>query len=121
MHACMRGHRLTPVQRLECARLLMGLAAGSAVVREQLAEDDAARKHLRRELHELRVKMKRCGRGAWPVLLLGGASGPGQHAAALVPHPACLHGRPRQKQCLCVWMEDALLRKPTLQHRAPGG
>ncbi len=56
---CWLARRLAPGQRLEVARLLVGLAAGSAVVREQLAEDAGRRKELRRELNDLRVKIKR--------------------------------------------------------------
>ena len=52
--------RLAPVQRLETARLLLSLAACSAVMREQLAEDDSKRKELRRELNDLRIKLRRC-------------------------------------------------------------
>ena len=56
-----RARRLAPAQRLEAARLLQALAACTAVVREQLAEDEAKRKELRRELNDLRLKMRKCG------------------------------------------------------------
>lgn len=45
---------------MEVARLLVGLAQLSMLVREQLEDDHGERKELRRELHELRMKFKRC-------------------------------------------------------------
>ncbi len=45
---------------MEVARLLVGLAQVSMLVREQLEDDHGERKELRRELHELRMKFKRC-------------------------------------------------------------
>lgn len=52
--------RLLQAQRVEVARLLVGLAQLSMLVREQLEDDHGERKELRRELHELRMKFKRC-------------------------------------------------------------
>lgn len=47
-------------QRIEVVRLLLNLASSTATVRDQLEDDEVRRRDLRRELHEIRVKMKRC-------------------------------------------------------------
>ncbi len=47
------------VQRVEVARLLLSLASSSSLIRDELEEDTKNKKDLRRDLHDLRVKMKR--------------------------------------------------------------
>ncbi|BDA49369.1 probable lysine-specific demethylase 5A at C-terminar half [Coccomyxa sp. Obi] len=50
---------LSPVQRVEVARLLLSLASSSSLIRDELEQDAKNKKDLRRDLHDLRVKMKR--------------------------------------------------------------
>ena len=47
-------------QRVEIVRLLVNLTTESLLVRDQLQSDFDQRKEKRRELHELRLKFKRC-------------------------------------------------------------
>lgn len=49
------------VQRVEVARLLLSLASSSSLIRDELEHDAKNKKDLRRDLHDLRVKMKRHG------------------------------------------------------------
>lgn len=69
--ACPRvGHTpsafVAQVQRVEIARLLVELAMQSALMRDTLQDEYAQRREQRRELHELRMKFKRCGSAAGP-------------------------------------------------------
>ncbi|KAK9918976.1 hypothetical protein WJX75_008430 [Coccomyxa subellipsoidea] len=50
---------LTPVQRVEVARLLLSLASSSSLIRDELEEDAEKKKALRRELNDLRMKIRR--------------------------------------------------------------
>ncbi len=52
---------LLQVQRVEVARLLLSLASSSSLIRDELEHDAKNKKDLRRDLHDLRVKMKRHG------------------------------------------------------------
>ncbi len=45
---------------METVRLLVNLTTESLLVRDQLQSDFDQRKEKRRELHELRMKFKRC-------------------------------------------------------------
>lgn len=49
------------VQRVQVARLLLSLASSSSLIRDELEHDAKNKKDLRRDLHDLRVKMKRHG------------------------------------------------------------
>lgn len=48
------------VQRVEVARLLLSLASASALIRDELEEDADRKKALRRELNDVRIKIRRC-------------------------------------------------------------
>jgi hypothetical protein len=48
------------VQRVEVARLLLSLASSSSLIRDELEEDAEKKKALRRELNDLRIKIRRC-------------------------------------------------------------
>lgn len=47
------------VQRVGVARLLLSLASSSSIVRDELEHDADKRKALRRELNDIRIKMRR--------------------------------------------------------------
>lgn len=45
---------------MEVARLLLSLASSSSLIRDELEEDADKKKALRRELNDLRMKIRRC-------------------------------------------------------------
>ena len=73
------------VQRVEVARLLVELAMQSALMRDTLQDEHEQRREQRRELHELRMKFKRCGSAAGP----SGCCKLGQDYNSCHAHLAC--------------------------------
>lgn len=45
---------------MKVARLLLSLASSSSLIRDELEEDAEKKKALRRELNDLRMKIRRC-------------------------------------------------------------